>query len=270
MSNFGLMSIGEVAKFARISRTALIHYDHIGLVTPVSRGENNYRYYSHTQITLINLVNTMQSLGMSLKEIEEIRDSRTPEVVLDLLSRQNELIDRETERLARSKKLVETLRRSVKMGLDADTDIVEARREEEESVFMGPRIDYSGGRTVEEATLDFYLYCERRNPGMDMNYPVWGMFGAERIKRGDWRWPDRFYFWMPDAPDRKPAGFYAVGYGRGYYGCTDGLYKKILRFIDENGYRICGPSWEMYPINEISEPNQDNYLIKVSIEIERA
>ena len=270
MSNYGLMSISEVAKFARISRTTLIHYDHIGLVTPISRGENNYRYYSHTQVTLTNLINTLQSLGMSLKEIGEIKDNRTPEVILDLLSRQNELIRSEIERLTRSEKLVGTLRRMVETGLEADENIVEAREEEAEAIFMGPQIDYSDGYTVEEATLDFYKYCESRDPDMDMNYPVWAMFREERIKKRDWRWPDRFYFWTPGAPDRKPAGLYAVGFGRGYYGHTDGIYDRILRFIDENGYRICGPSWEMYPINEISEPNPDNYLIKVAIEIERA
>ena len=270
MSNYGLMSISEVARLARISRTALIHYDHIGLVTPVSRGENNYRYYSHTQITLTNLISTMQSLGISLKEIAEIKDIRTPERILELLSHQDELIGDEIKRLERSKKLVDTLRRMLKMGLAADENIVEARREEEEEIFMGPRIDYSGGYTVEEATLDFYKFCESQNPDMDMNYPVWAMFKEERIKKRDWRWPDRFYFWMPGAPDRKPAGLYAVGLGRGYYGHTDGLYEKILRFIDGNGYRICGPSWEMYPINEISEPNPDNYLIKIAIEIEAA
>ena len=270
MSNYGLMSISEVARFARISRTALIHYDHIGLVTPIARGENNYRYYSHTQVTLTNLINTMQSLGISLKEIGEIKDSRTPEGILALLSRQEELIGGEIEQLERSKKLVGTLQRMLEMSLEAGTDIVEAREEEEEAIFIGPQIDYSGGYTVEEATLDFYKYCESLDPGMDMNYPVWALFREERIKKRDWRWPDRFYFWMPGAPDRKPAGLYAVGFGRGYYGHTDGIYNRILRFIDENGYRICGPSWETYPINEISEPNPDNYLIKASIEIEKA
>ena len=73
----------------------------------------------------------MQSLGISLKEIGEIKDTRTPEGILDLLSRQDELIGGELERLARSKKLVGTLRRMVEMGLEADENIVEAREEEE-------------------------------------------------------------------------------------------------------------------------------------------
>jgi effector-binding domain-containing protein len=40
--------------------------------------------------------------------------------------------------------------------------------------------------------------------------------------------------------------------------------------MDENGYEIAGPSWEMYPLNEISMTTPDNYLIKISISARRA
>jgi DNA-binding transcriptional MerR regulator len=242
----------------------------MGLVTPIERGENNYRYYSHSQITSTNLINTLQSLGMSLKEIMELIRRRTPGGVSALFARQGDIIKGEIERLERSRKLLSTLREMVDIGLAADEDVIEARVEDEESVYMGPQMDYSGGKTIEEATLDFYEYCMERDPDMDMNYPVWGFFSEERVKNRDWYGPDKFYFWMPDAPDRKPQGLYAVGYTRGYYGHCDDLYRRMIKFIADNGFEVCGPAWEMYPLNEISIVNKDNYLIKVSISIKRA
>jgi len=269
MKSYGLLSISELAKFARISRTALIHYDHVGLVSPTERGGNNYRYYSHHQITTTNLINTLQSLGMSLKEIAEFAGRRTPEGVVALFERQEEEIDRKIEGMRQSRKLLLTLRKMIERGIDAETDSIEVLREEEESVFLGPKIDYSGGKTIEEATLEFYEYCAKRDPNMDMNYPVWGHFSEKRIKNRDWYGPDRFFFWMPDAPDCKPAGLYAVGYTKGYYGQCDDLYRRMMKFIDDNGLDVCGPAWETYPLNEITIVDQDGYLIKISVEVKR-
>jgi effector-binding domain-containing protein len=75
---------------------------------------------------------------------------------------------------------------------------------------------------------------------------------------------------MPDAPDRKPAGLYVTGYTRGYYGQSDALYKRIMAYIKENGLEICGPAYEMYPLNEISIPDPRSYLMRVSIEVNKA
>jgi DNA-binding transcriptional MerR regulator len=267
MKNGGMLSISELARFARISRTALIHYDHFGLVSPRARGDNNYRYYSHDQITATNVINTLQSLGMSLKEIKVLMNARTPESTVELFFKQGEMLGREIERLRQSRKLLLTLHDMIEKGLSADENVIEARVEDEESIFLGPQIDYSGGKTIEEATLEFYEYCMEREPEMDLNYPVWGLFNEERTKNHDWNGPDRFYFWMPDAPDRKPKGLYVTGYTRGYYGTGDKLYRRIMKFIDDNGFEICGPSWEMYLLNEISVADENSYLMKISIPI---
>ncbi|MDR3076796.1 MAG: MerR family transcriptional regulator [Synergistaceae bacterium] len=270
MKDGGLLSISELAKLSRISRTALIYYDRIGLVTPVMRGENNYRYYSHRQIASTNLVNTLQSLGMPLREIADLMRLRTPREMLGLMSRQEERIDGEIGRLGRSKKLIEALRKMVEHGVAAGEDAIEARVEEEEPIFLGPRVNYAGGKTASEAILEFYEYCERRDPDMDMHYPVCGFFSEANVRRLERRGPDRFYFWMPDAPDRKPEGLYATGYARGYYGQSGGLFLRIMRYMEENGLEICGPAWEMYPLNEISVAHCDDYLIKISISAKRA
>jgi DNA-binding transcriptional MerR regulator len=265
MKRGGLLSISELAKYARITRTALIHYDSIGLLTPVERGGNNYRYYSYRQITKTNLIMTLQSLGLTLSEIAEIIEKRTPENIGEIFSRQSIHIDSEIKRLKNAKALLDTLTGIIKMGLEADEDAIETKFEEEEPILIGPKIDYSRNRTTDEAILDFYKYCAKLDPEMDLNYPVWGIFEESRIKRRDWKLPSRFYFRKPDGPGRKPAGLYAVAYGRGHYGATDALYSRLLDYIDKNDLVICGDTYEMYPLNEISVYDEDNYLIKTSI-----
>jgi len=100
-----------------------------------------------------------------------------------------------------------------------------------------------------------------------MNYPVWAMFSEYRIKNRDWKWSDRYYFFNPEGHDKKPAALYAVGYTRGGYGQSHELYTCMLDYIDANGYEICGPAYEEYPLNEICVTDDNNYLMRVMITV---
>jgi DNA-binding transcriptional MerR regulator len=269
MKNEGLLSIGELAKFARVTRTALLHYDHMGLVSSVERGDNNYRYYSYHQIASTNLIMTLRDLGLPLKDIVGVLQHRTPESIIALFSEQSRRIDRNVEKMLESQKLLLTLKNIIEDALTVDESKIEVRWSEEESILLGPQIDYSGGKSIEEATLDFYKYCNSRDKTMDLNYPVWGVYSEERVKKQQWVGPDRFYFKMPDAPDRKPEGLYLIGYTRGNYGHTHALYTKLTAYVKEHDLEICGPAYETYPLNEISVPDPNNYLIRISITVKQ-
>ncbi|MDR1378426.1 MAG: MerR family transcriptional regulator [Synergistaceae bacterium] len=272
MEKKGLLSISELADFARITRTALIHYDKMGLLSPVERGENNYRYYSHRQIASINLIVTLQKLGVPLGDIAGLLRSRTPESIMRLFSEQSHQIDQKIKRLSQAQKLLVTLKNIIGGGVAVSVDgeeKIEVHWSEPESIFLGPQNDYSDGMSIEEATLNFYRYCSAKEPNMELYYPVWGLFSEKRIKRGDWVGPDRFYFKMPDAPDKKPEGLYITGYIRGNYGQSDALYKRLLAYIDQHHLEICGPAYETYPLNEISIPDPNQYLMRISITIKQ-
>jgi DNA-binding transcriptional MerR regulator len=269
MNSEGLISIGEMARYARISRPALIHYDRLGLISPVKRGDNNYRFYSSRQLQAIHLVATLQDIGMSLKEIAKLVRRRTPESILNLLEKYDAHVECSIEKLMRTRTLMRTLRETIEEGLAANEDKIETRQMEEESLLLGPRIDYAEGKTIEEAMLEFYAFCLERDASLDLNYPVWGVFSESRIKNRDWNRPDRFYFKMPGAPDKKPAGLYLIGYTRGYYGSSDELYERMLAHIEENDLEICGSAYETYPLNEISVVDSNNYLMRVSIGVKR-
>ncbi|MDR1245568.1 MAG: MerR family transcriptional regulator [Clostridiales Family XIII bacterium] len=267
MYSEGLISVGEMARYARISRSALIHYDHLNLISPVKRGDNNYRLYSSRQLQSIRLVATLQTIGMPLKEISKLVQNRTPESLLELIEKHESHLEQNIAELRRTQTLMKTLKEVITEGLEADEGRMEVRRVKEESLLLGPQIDYSGGKTVEEAMLEFYEFCRTHDASLDLNYPVWGVFSERRIKNRDWYLPDHFYFKMPNAPDKKPEGLYLVAYTRGYYGNSDALYRRMMAYIEENNIEICGPTYETYPLNEISIADTNNYLMRISISV---
>lgn len=72
MKKYGerLFQIGEVSKIMGVTRKTLLVFEEMGLLTPAVKDENNgYRYYSADNMTQIRSIKSLQSLGLSLKEI---------------------------------------------------------------------------------------------------------------------------------------------------------------------------------------------------------
>lgn len=63
-------TIGQVAKICNISTEQLRHYDRTGIFCPSIRDdENNYRYYTESQINDILLLKELKKVGLPLKTI---------------------------------------------------------------------------------------------------------------------------------------------------------------------------------------------------------
>ena len=67
-----LFQIGEVTKIMGITRKTLLVYEDTGLLMPAVKDEDSgYRYYSADNMTQIRSIRSLQSLGLSLKEVAE-------------------------------------------------------------------------------------------------------------------------------------------------------------------------------------------------------
>jgi len=265
MKKGGFFSVKDFAKMSRIPKDTLLYYDRIGLLPPEERGDNKYRYYSILLLATVNMIRTLQRLGMSLEEIKDLKDRRTPQLAREVLPRQIAKIDEKINGWIRSRKLLLTLIKVINDASNVDETSITIQFLPAEAIVLGGVNDYSRGRDAYDALLSFYNEIGEKYPEMDTNYPVWAVFSGDRIKRGDWVNPDRYYFHNPDGYDRKPAALYAIGYTRGGYGQCDEVYYRMLDYIKRNGFEICGDVYEEYPLNEICVAESDNYLIRVMV-----
>lgn len=66
-----LFQIGEVAKILGVTRKAILICEDMGLLTPAFKDEESgYRYYTADNMTQIRSIRSLQSLGLSLKEVK--------------------------------------------------------------------------------------------------------------------------------------------------------------------------------------------------------
>ncbi len=269
MRNGELLSVGDFAKMTRTTPQTLHHYDKLGLLSPVSRGENKYRFYSIKQMELCNSIRFLQKSGIKLSEINSLKDRRTPEIAAKVLERQIEELEDSAKKLDRARRLLETMLKSIKSGMDADEETISIQALPAERIILGDLNDYSGGRTDYDALFDFYQAMQKKclDSEYELQYPVWGICSAERVLKEEWHYPDRYYFYNPSGADQRPAATYAVGYMRGGYGRHSELYRRMIAHIYQSGFEICGDTYVEYPHNEICTTDDSNYLLRLMITV---
>ena len=67
-----MYTIRELCKISGLSRTALLYYESIGLLTPEARSESNYRLYSDDSAKRLERICTYREAGVPLAEIVQI------------------------------------------------------------------------------------------------------------------------------------------------------------------------------------------------------
>ena len=66
------MTIGQLARRSGVSIRALREYEGMGLVYRLGRSGTNYRLFDEPALWCLQVINTLRSLGLTLKEIQEI------------------------------------------------------------------------------------------------------------------------------------------------------------------------------------------------------
>ena len=100
-----MFTIGQLAKKYSISRSALIYYDSIGVLTPSGRSESNYRLYSEDDLKKMDRIQLYRSTGLSLESIELLLQSESSELGSVLESRLF-AINKEVEKLRDQQKVI--------------------------------------------------------------------------------------------------------------------------------------------------------------------
>lgn len=96
-----LFQIGEVAKILGVTRKAILGYEDLGLLTPAFKDETSgYRYYTADNMTQIRSIHSLQSLGLSLKEVAAYYyDTENMEKNLQRLYELRAMLDRNIQML---------------------------------------------------------------------------------------------------------------------------------------------------------------------------
>ena len=64
-----MYTIRYLCRISKLSRSAILYYDSLGLLKPVERSASNYRLYSDDSLEMLKRICLFREAGISLKEI---------------------------------------------------------------------------------------------------------------------------------------------------------------------------------------------------------
>ncbi len=86
-----VLTVQKLAKMAGISVRTLHHYDNIGLLKPVRRGDSGYRYYGKEELLRLQQILFFKELGLPLQLIQQILDEPEFDTIDALLYHKKQL-----------------------------------------------------------------------------------------------------------------------------------------------------------------------------------
>ena len=268
---------GDFARLCGTNKRTLIHYDEIGLFKPAYTDDRGYRYYSESQFDVFFTINCLSKLGMPLKEIGAFLNHRNPQALKKLLLEQREEVLKEEERIRKTLQVIETKLALVSLQEKLESNQAGSSTEHifqeytpEEYMILSDPLNTNDHEAIIHTLCSHIGYCNKNN--LNAGHPYGAMLDVSELRQGHLDTYAYFFTKVIDRPEDfpfhiKPAGTYAVAYLKGDYYDSEETYRKLLQWIDENGFRTGQYSYKEAIIDELAADSSEEYLTKISVQI---
>lgn len=163
-----MITVGKAAKISGLSRTALLYYDSIGLLSPSLRADNGYRLYSECDIDKLKQIISLRSAGIPLKEISEYLLTDEYDISSVLLKRLHDM-NTEIESIKKQQEIIIVLLKNNDLKTKRLID-----KEAWQNVLKGAGVD-------RRTALEWHRYFEKHSAQQHHNLLRMLGFSAEEI-----------------------------------------------------------------------------------------
>lgn len=258
------LSILEFSRLTGINRDNLRYYDRVGLLSPETRGNNKYRYYSRHQLNSAYLIISLRGMGVGIEEIKQFVIEATPKKTIALFDKQDQLIQEKIAQLYEVRKIMKMHLDMMKEAFNHEENIIFLEEKTSETIFLCPFIPEN--MSEDEGAIFSYEQAEKN--GINSGYPMGITFNYDENKIIQLTTNDRYYFKVSNhGNDYKPAGQYVVVYSWVDPTQPIKIYKKIIQYIHEHNLEICGNIYEEYPLDYFSSKETTNYYARIEIPV---
>jgi DNA-binding transcriptional MerR regulator len=268
-----VFKIGEFSALTHVSIKTLRYYDETGLLRPMHIDqETGYRYYSAQQLPRLHRVLALKDLSFSLEQIgKALSDNITSQELRGMVALrradQENRVREERERLSRLETLIKFIEQESIMS--ADVVIKET----------GPQWIVSVRETIANYPAIGQLYPKIYNqigvpPELGIPVAIWhDMEYKDQDVDGE-----AAYFLKQPLSSHGTANMYqlpkitvASYMHHGAFNRFPEAYANVLRWVEENHYRVAGPIRELY--HHLTQPvrqDDESYVTEIQVPVEKA
>ena len=262
-----LYRIGLFAQMNRITVKALRFYEEQGLLLPAKiDGESGYRYYTMSQMETLHRILALKEAGFTIEDMKHLDASGDERSFL--LRKKNAILEKIAQLTLQLSRIDGYLMAG---GNSLAAPVMVKTIPETVCAVMRRRIDFYDalfdimpelGGYMEEAdcvcALPEYCFTQYLEPGFQEAQILVEVCEAVTEKKAD-RGSLRFR----TIPETRAACIYHKGSYRDF----PKTYEVILRYIDENGYEICGNIRESYIDGVWNKDSEDEWLSEIQIPV---
>jgi DNA-binding transcriptional MerR regulator len=259
-----LLSISNFSEITKIPISTLKYYDDIGLFCPYQREKNGYRFYSRNQTISVNFIRVLTQFGLSLKEIKDLMDIKTPQKMMKTLIAQEMKLDEKMRTLQESTSILHVYLSFLFAAQQADEHGITQETLAEVPLRLGKPNDFRNGSDLYNA---FYRFLSSTS-GLNPCFPIGGMFSNFQEFKVEPSKPTRFFSVDPLGEFVKPQGNYVVGYVRGFFAHAGDVVKRIMKYAEEHHLVLSGHVYTVFILNEVTAQNSEDYLMQVSVAVQ--
>ncbi len=255
-----LFKIGDFAQLCDTTIDTLLHYEDVGLLVPVAKKNNGWRYYQYIQFFTFLTIASLKQSGCSLEEVRKYLSCSDLNVSLQLLKERQTVLETEIRKLKKAQtalaESIESLEQAQsrpineirRVRIPEEYILVEALSQTD-PVFQGN--DLTNIRYIRDRILAYNQLCEKTN-GVQRILPCL-LFSQEEIKTGDYQ---RCYCFRPlkkkigkSANVRlKPGGEYLSIVSEGIWPESFAIIIGIItQYARQNGLHLASDVY-IYPL----------------------
>lgn len=256
----------QFAKLNHINKRTLQYYDDIGLFSPLSKGNNNYRYYDFSQMIELDYILMLRNLGMSIEEIKTYLKSPTSSNFLKMANKKIPEIDNEIKRLQMIRENLKYKKSILNKCSNISNDIIKICECEEEYLLM------VNSNIANDSIENIYNYLRETTNTSKQKLGYGSFIRWNKILNHDYTYDG--IFTHINAKDSLPnlfikeKGKYLCAYHIGSWEQLPLFYDKIIEFTKINNIELIGYGY-VIGLNDFVISSEDELITKITIKIKK-
>ena len=274
MKDRELFRIGEVSKLFHVSISILRHYDKIGLLCPeYTDSETGYRYYSTRQFECLNTIRYLSALDITLDEISKVIKNRNTDDIANLLLRQRKEVIKRKNELEMIERKIDNRLKQLQDALSSEIGVIKEEIKGERRLALinkklAPKnyLDMEHSiREIEKTEKTPVTFLGKVGVGISENN-----LNEHRYKAYD------MVFIILEEEDRfkgstilLPAESCVTVRFRGGHENAPRYYEMLIKYIENNKYKISGFSKEITMIDYGLTDDVSKFVTEIQIPVEK-
>lgn len=271
-----MIRIGDFSKLSCVTVKTLRFYDEMGLLKPVQVDPfTGYRYYNYDQLPRLHRILALRDLGFSIESIGQLleQDLGAEQIHGMLLLRQAEIRDKMAEEEQRLKRVTAWLSQIEQEDKVSEYTVVIKSAEPIRVASIRAVVPTPPDQGVLWEELGTYLEAQRVKPvGTCLT-----LYHDDEHRENDWdvevcepiteALKETARVKVRTLPAVKQL---ACAVHKGPFTTIPQAYDAILKWINDNGYHICGPCREVYLASASDGSQTDpNTVTEIQYEVEK-